>query len=175
MDQKPKGPYKHVERPSESRVNSHDDNMGSSRWGAVIIILIVIIIALIPIVHKFASNRADNQAQTVQTSKKSSVSSKKNKASKAKNKANKSKKQSNTANSSSSSLMSSSTASSSSATESSSSSSSAPKVYVVQEGDTLSSIASDHGMSVSALAELNDLDSDSGVEAGQTLKLHDEQ
>lgn len=55
MDQKPKGPYKHVERPSKSRVDYHDDNMGSSRWGAVIIILIVIIIALIPIVHKFAS------------------------------------------------------------------------------------------------------------------------
>lgn len=169
MDQKPKGPYKHVERPSESRVSSHDNdnNMGSSRWGAVIIILIVIIIALIPIVYKFSSDRAKNQAQPVQTVKKSSSTKKTAKPKK--------KKKSAISSSNSSAQSSTSKTSSSSLNESSSSSSDMPKTYVVQEGDTLSSIAADHGMSVSSLAELNDLDSDSGVEAGQTLKLQDEQ
>lgn len=172
MDQKPKGPYKHVERPSESRVSSHDNdnNMGSSRWGAVIIILIVIIIALIPIVYKFSSDRVKNQAQPVQTVKKTSSVKKTVKPKK------KSKKKKSAISSSNSAMQSStSKTSSSSINESNSSSSNTPKTYVVQDGDTLSSIAADHGMSVSSLAELNDLDSDSGVEAGQTLKLQDEQ
>ena len=173
MDQKPKGPYKHVERPTESRVNTHDDNMGSSRWGAIIIILIVIIIALIPIVHKFASERQKSTTQPAKTTMVAHSSSKKTNAFKPKIKVKKSNK---SQNATSNSLKSSSMNSSSSQTmQSSSSSVETPKIYVVQEGDTLSSIAAKHGMSVSALAELNDLDSDSGVNAGQTLKLHDEQ
>lgn len=174
MDQKPKGPYKHVERPSESRVSSHDNdnNMGSSRWGAVIIILIVIIIALIPIVYKFSSDRAKNQAQPVQTETVKKTSSVK-KTVKPKKKSKK--KKSAISSSNDATQSSTSKTSSSSINESNSSSSDTPKTYVVQDGDTLSSIAADHGMSVSSLAELNDLDSDSGVEAGQTLKLQDEQ
>ena len=49
MDQKPNGPYKHVERPSKSRSidDEQQDNRGGgpSRWGAVIVILLVIIIS----------------------------------------------------------------------------------------------------------------------------------
>lgn len=99
-------------------------------------------------------------------------SSKKKTAAKSKIKAKKSnKKQTLNSTTQSSSLSS----SSSKNMQSSSSAAENPKVYVVQEGDTLSSIANKHGMSASALASLNDLDSDSGVKTGQTLKLQEEQ
>lgn len=62
MDQKPNGPYKHVERPSKSRSidDEQQDNRGGgpSRWGAVIVILLVIIIALVPIVWHQASTHS---------------------------------------------------------------------------------------------------------------------
>lgn len=53
----------------------------------------------------------------------------------------------------------------------SSSSDSSEETYVVQDGESLSSIAADHGMSVAELANLNDLDVSSNVVTGQTLKL----
>lgn len=59
----------------------------------------------------------------------------------------------------------------SNASSDSSSSDSSEETYVVQDGENLSSIAADHGMSVAELANLNDLDVSSNVVTGQTLKL----
>ena len=150
MNQK-QGPYKHYERPTEPR--NFGEQSSSKGWIAIITILIIIIIALVPIVHRLASDQqSDNQVTQLQTTKKSKKvpkhKVKKNKKAKKakKNKLNKA--QSNLNNTSS-----------------------MKKQYIVKSGDTLSSIASKHGMSVEDLAKLNNLNSMARVDAGQTLKL----
>lgn len=53
-----------------------------------------------------------------------------------------------------------------------SSSSSELRTYVVQDGDSLSSIAAAHGMSVDTLARLNNITDATSIRAGETLKLN---
>ncbi|MBN7276003.1 LysM peptidoglycan-binding domain-containing protein [Lactobacillus acetotolerans] len=147
MNQK-QGPYKHYERPTEPR--SSGEQSSSKGWIAIITILIIIIIALVPIVHRLASDQQpNNQVTQLQTTKKAKKvpkhKVKKNKKAK-KNKLNK-------------------------AQSSLNNTSSMKKQYVVKSGDTLSSIASKHGMSVKDLTKLNNLNSMARVDAGQTLKL----
>ncbi|WP_333588884.1 LysM domain-containing protein [Lactobacillus acetotolerans] len=147
MNQK-QGPYKHYERPTEPR--SSGEQSSSKGWIAIITILIIIIIALVPIVHRLASDQQpNNQVTQLQTTKKAKKvpkhKVKKNKKAK-KNKLNKTQSSLNNT-------------------------SSMKKQYVVKSGDTLSSIASKHGMSVEDLAKLNNLNSMARVDAGQTLKL----
>ncbi|QGV04535.1 LysM peptidoglycan-binding domain-containing protein [Lactobacillus acetotolerans] len=143
MNQK-QGPYKHYERPTEPR-NSGEQS-SSKGWIAIITILIIIIIALVPIVHRLASDQQpNNQVTQLQTTKKSKKVAKHKVKKTKKTKKNKLNKLNNT--------------------------SSMKKQYVVKSGDTLSSIASKHGMSVEDLAKLNNLNSMARVDAGQTLKL----
>ncbi|HBQ43567.1 MAG TPA: LysM domain-containing protein [Lactobacillus acetotolerans] len=147
MNQK-QGPYKHYERPTEPR--SSGEQSSSKGWIAIITILIIIIIALVPIVHRLAADQQpNNQVTQLQTTKKAKKvpkhKVKKNKKAK-KNKLNK-------------------------AQSSLNNTSSMKKQYVVKSGDTLSSIASKHGMSVKDLTKLNNLNSMARVDAGQTLKL----
>ncbi|WP_333603667.1 LysM domain-containing protein [Lactobacillus acetotolerans] len=147
MNQK-QGPYKHYERPTEPR--SSGEQSSSKGWIAIITILIIIIIALVPIVHRLASDQQpNNQVTQLQTTKKAKKvpkhKVKKNKKAK-KNKLNKTQSSLNNT-------------------------SSMKKQYVVKSGDTLSSIASKHGMSVKDLTKLNNLNSMARVDAGQTLKL----
>lgn len=52
-----------------------------------------------------------------------------------------------------------------------SSSSSEKTIYTVKTGDTLTSIAQKHGLTVDQLAKLNNLKDTSNVNVGQTLKL----
>lgn len=52
-----------------------------------------------------------------------------------------------------------------------SSSSSEKTIYTVKTGDTLTSIAQKHGLTVDQLAKLNNLKDTSNVNIGQTLKL----
>ena len=147
MNQK-QGPYKHYERPTEPR--SSGEQSSSKGWIAIITILIIIIIALVPIVHRLAADQQpNNQVTQLQTTKKAKKvpkhKVKKNKKAK-KNKLNKTQSSLNNT-------------------------SSMKKQYIVKSGDTLSSIASKHGMSVEDLAKLNNLNSMARVDAGQTLKL----
>ncbi len=148
MNQK-QGPYKHYERPTEPR--SSGEQSSSKGWIAIITILIIIIIALVPIVHRLAADQQPNnqvtQLQTTKKAKKKYQNIKLRKIKKAKkNKLNKTQSSLNNT-------------------------SSMKKQYVVKSGDTLSSIASKHGMSVEDLAKLNNLNSMARVDAGQTLKL----
>lgn len=152
MDKKSTGPYQHYERPTKKRGSQDRQPRGSARWIAVIVILAVILIALIPAVHRLASNHSQ-KAEEVQTLKK--VSSSSAKSSKEKKTSSSSAKKSSSQSSSSS----------------SSSKETTPKTYTVQTGDTLTSIAEQYGMTVDQLARLNNLEDSSNVNIGQTLKL----
>ncbi|MCB0239648.1 MAG: LysM peptidoglycan-binding domain-containing protein [Anaerolineae bacterium] len=44
-------------------------------------------------------------------------------------------------------------------------------MYTVQRGDSLSAIAGQHGTTVQALAELNDIDNPNHIFTGQQLRL----
>ena len=153
MDKKSTGPYKHYERPTEKRSAKDRRPSVSSRWIAIIVILAVILIALVPTVYRLASNHSSEKATEVQTVKKTSSSSK-SKSSQAKKKSSAS-----------------STSSKSDDSAKTNSSSSEKTTYVVKTGDTLTSIAQKHGLSVDQLAKLNNLKDTSNVNIGQTLKL----
>lgn len=150
MDKKSTGPYKHYERPTEKRSAKDHRPNGSGRWIATIVILAVILIALVPIVYRLASNHSSEKATEVQTVKKTSLSSK-SKSSQAKKKSSASSKSNDSAKTSSS--------------------SSEKTIYTVKIGDTLTSIAQKHGLTVDQLAKLNNLKDTSNVNIGQTLKL----
>ncbi|MDB6224475.1 SAG1386/EF1546 family surface-associated protein [Lactobacillus amylovorus] len=150
MDKKSTGPYKHYERPTEKRSAKDHRPNGSGRWIATIVILAVILIALVPIVYRLASNHSSEKATEVQTVKKTSLSSK-SKSSQAKKKSSASSKSNDSAKTSSS--------------------SSEKTIYTVKTGDTLTSIAQKHGLTVDQLAKLNNLKDTSNVNIGQTLKL----
>lgn len=152
MDKKSTGPYQHYERPTKKRSSQDKQPRGSAHWISVIVILAVILIALIPAVHRLASNHSQ-KAEEVQTLKK--VSSSSAKSSKEKKTPSSSAKKSSSQSSSSS----------------SSSKETIPKTYTVQTGDTLTSIAEQYGMTVDQLARLNNLEDSSNVNIGQTLKL----
>lgn len=152
MDKKSTGPYQHYERPTKKRSSQDKQPRGSAHWISVIVILAVILIALIPAVHRLASNHSQ-KAEEVQTLKK--VSSSSAKSSKEKKTPSSSAKKSSSQSSSSS----------------SSSKETTPKTYTVQTGDTLTSIAEQYGMTVDQLARLNNLEDSSNVNIGQTLKL----
>ena len=46
MDNNPKGPYKHYERPTEGRAN--EDEKSGGHWGVVISVLIIMILIVYP-------------------------------------------------------------------------------------------------------------------------------
>lgn len=156
MDNNPSGPYKHYERPEQGRAAGKKPT--SRAWGFVFALLIIILIALLPFAHHLAMNNAENKSlqpkevervKSTPKKKKStaqSQSSKKTKKAKKIVSAKPAKKQSQASSSS--------------------------KTYVVQDGDTLTSIAQKNGMSVEELAKLNNLDSNASIAAGQTLKLN---
>ena len=150
MDKKSTGPYKHYERPTEKRSAKDHRPNGSGRWIATIAILAVILIALVPIVYRLASNHSSEKATEVQTVKKTSLSSK-SKSSQAKKKSSASSKSNDSAKTSSS--------------------SSEKTIYTIKTGDTLTSIAQKHGLTVDQLAKLNNLKATSNGNIGQTLKL----
>lgn len=161
MDNNPKGPYKHYERPNKPRSAGERPSSGKG-WGVLICVLLLILIVLIPVAHHFASGHNHTEkAQEVQTVKKTNKSSLNKKSvpkKKVKKVAKKKVKKPFNQSVSSSSV-------------SSSFSSKTPKTYVVEPGDTLSGIADKNGMTIDRLAELNGLTTSSSVDAGQTLKL----
>lgn len=150
MDKHPEGPYKHYKRPSKPRTSG--EKPSGSHWGSVIAILIIILIILIPVVHHFASANNHQQAQEVERVKKASRHQNKNTAQSKSNSSAAAKKR---------------------AKQKAASSSSVKKTrsYLVKSGDTLSSIAQEHHMTVAQLAKMNKITDTSNLQAGQTLKV----
>ncbi len=148
MEHSPKGPYKHYQRPSKPRTAGEKPS-SSGHWGTVIIVLIIILCLLIPTVHFLAASHNGEKVQEVQRVKKTSKNSSKK-----------------------SSVSSSAKKSSASQKSSSVKAKKAVKTYVVKSGDSLTSIAQKHHLTVSKLASLNHLKDDAQVNIGQTLKLN---
>lgn len=159
MDNNPKGPYKYYERPKQGR--SENEHPSGGKWGIVISILIIILVILIPTVHGLANKNIHHveQAKEVQrvSSRKTQKRVKKHKVKKKAKSIKKAKKNKKIKQQSSSSVA--------------NVNSKKPSTYVVQDGDTLTSIAEKNGISASKLASLNNLDNSSSIDAGQTLKL----
>ncbi|RMC55230.1 LysM domain-containing protein [Lactobacillus sp. ESL0261] len=162
MNNNSKEPYQHYKRPKKSRVETYSSV--SKGWIALIILIVVILIGLVPVVHNLASNNGSNEkavevrkaarkenTKKKDTNKKATVQPVKSKETKAKAKTK---------------------------TKSSKKTPKKPKKkhvvikqYVVQEGDSLTSIARHFNISVGQLAELNQLDPNSQVDTGQTLRI----
>lgn len=146
MNQKYNGPYKHYERPSQTRTTTHKSV--SRAWIAFMALLLILAIALVPVVHYLAQGtKAGNQVVEVQSAKKTKKQSQKSNLKKELAKTNQKpqtkpkKKQV------------------------------AVKYYVVKNGDSLTGIAKQFNMAVSNLAQLNQLDVNSQVDVGQTLRI----
>ena len=157
MNNNSKGPYQHYKRPKKSRVETYSSV--SKGWIALIILIVVILIGLVPVVHNLASNNGSNEkvvevrktTKKVHTKKKAKAEPVKSKETKtdAKTKTKLSKKTPKKPKKKRVVI----------------------KQYVVQEGDSLTSIARHFNISVGQLAELNQLDPNSQVDTGQTLRI----
>ena len=157
MTNNPKGPYQHYKRPQKTRVEAY--NSVSKGWIVLIVLLIMILIGLVPVVHHLAANNnSSNKIVEVRKTHKKAAKKAKTKASPAKNKLVENK------------------------TKSKPKAKPKPKVkhkkkhvktkqYIVQSGDSLSSIARRFKISVGQLAELNQLDPNSQVDIGQVLRI----
>lgn len=157
MTNNPKGPYQHYKRPQKTRVETY--NSVSKGWIVLIVLLIMILIGLVPVVHHLAANNnSSNKIVEVRKTHKKAAKKANVKASPAKNKIVENK------------------------TKSKPKAIPKPKVkhkkkhvktkqYIVQSGDSLSSIARRFKISVGQLAELNQLDPNSQVDIGQVLRI----
>lgn len=157
MTNNPKGPYQHYKRPQKTRVETY--NSVSKGWIVLIVLLIMILIGLVPVVHHLAANNnSSNKIVEVRKTHKKAAKKANVKASPAKNKLVENK------------------------TKSKPKAIPKPKVkhkkkhvktkqYIVQSGDSLSSIARRFKISVGQLAELNQLDPNSQVDIGQVLRI----
>ena len=157
MTNNPKGPYQHYKRPQKTRVETY--NSVSKGWIVLIVLLIMILIGLVPVVHHLAANNnSSNKIVEVRKTHKKAAKKANVKASPAKNKLVENK------------------------TKSKPKAEQKPKVkrkkkhaktkqYIVQSGDSLSSIARRFKISVGQLAELNQLDPNSQVDIGQVLRI----
>lgn len=166
MNNSPKGPYQHYERPNKGRSDGEQPKGG--HWGAVISVLLIILVVLIPIVYRTASAHYGQSEKAKEVQRVSNSSSSK-KVKKAKKTAQSTKKTQSSSKSSKVSNQKKATNSSSKTKQSSSSQTA--KTYVVQDGDTLTSIAQKEGVSVSSLVSINNLSSAEDIQAGQTIRL----
>lgn len=157
MSQNQEERYKHYERPRESRAATH--KASSKGWATIVACLVIILVALVPIVHHLAS--ADKKADQVVELRKSSKKQKQRKAKNSTKKVNKKIEKKPVAKSQSKSQA----KSKLKASEDSSGE------YVVQTGDSLTSIAAQFNTTVDDLMQLNNLDSNGQVYAGQTIKV----
>ncbi|MCH3904255.1 MAG: LysM peptidoglycan-binding domain-containing protein [Lactobacillus sp.] len=176
-------------RHADSKRHNRGGKKHTSLWVSLIIIAILIIsigplirsqvnktdrqdLASPKVVKKSSSTKAKKKSTSKSTSKaKSSASSNKTKT-----QAKTSSSQQTTTNSAAGSTNSQSATSGSSSQNTqtnttSQSSKGTPSTYVVKSGDTLSSIASQYGLSVDQLTQLNNLTNTGSIQTGQTLKL----
>lgn len=146
MNQEEPGRYQHYRRPTNTRA-SEDKDYYSKKWAITMTILILLLLALIPTAYGLARNQHEQKAAEVErlTKTPAKQTSKQVRKVKKKNKVIKAKKKTAL------------TASS--------------KFYVVKKGDTLSSIAARHGLSVAKIAKINHLPKTKEVEIGESLRL----
>lgn len=154
LNQNPQRPFKHYERPHNSRTMINKS--GSKYWMILMVLIVIIIVALVPVVHHLAANsETSNRVVELQkaTKKRKRVTEKK--TSKTQINA-KSKKKVRTK------------------------AQAEPKLpvkakkeqqYTVQSGDSLTSIADKFNLTINDLAQLNQLDPNGQVSAGQKLKI----
>jgi len=157
MNNNPKGPYQHYKRPPKTRVEAYSSV--SKGWIVLIVLLVMILIGLVPVVHHLAANNNSNdKIVEVRKTHKKAAKKANTKASAAKNKLVENK------------------------TKTKPKAKQKPQVkpkkkhakakqYIVQSGDSLSSIARHFKISVGQLAELNQLDPNSQVDIGQVLRI----
>lgn len=158
LNQNPQGPFKHYERPHNSRTMINKS--GSKYWMILMVLIVIIIVALVPVVHHLAANsETSNRVVELQkaTKKRKRVTEKKTSKTqinaKVKDRAKKK-------------IL------------------SKPKVqaqdkpaetkvkqYTVQSGDSLTSIADKFNLTVNDLAQLNQLNPEDQVNAGQKLRV----
>lgn len=157
MNQNPQGPFKHYERPHNSRTMI---NKSGSKYWMILMVLIVIIVALVPVVHHLAANsETSNRVVELQkaTKKRKRVTEKKTSKTqinaKVKDRAKKK------------------TLSKPKVQAQDKPAETKVKQYTVQSGDSLTSIADKFNLTVNDLAQLNQLNPEDQVNAGQKLRV----
>ena len=158
MNQNPQGPFKHYERPHNSRTMINKS--GSKYWMILMVLIVIIIVALVPVVHHLAANsETSNRVVELQkaTKKRKRVTEKKTSKiqinAKVKDKAKKK------------------TLSKPKVQAQDKPAETKVKQYTVQSGDSLTSIADKFNLTVNDLAQLNQLNPEDQVNAGQKLRV----
>ncbi|MCO6530752.1 LysM peptidoglycan-binding domain-containing protein [Lactobacillus sp.] len=158
MNQNPQGPFKHYERPHNSRTMINKS--GSKYWMILMVLIVIIIVALVPVVHHLAANsETSNRVVELQkaTKKRKRVTEKKTSKTqinaKVKDKAKKK------------------TLSKPKIQAQDKPAETKVKQYTVQSGDSLTSIADKFNLTVNDLAQLNQLNPEDQVNAGQKLRV----
>ncbi|WEV39398.1 LysM domain-containing protein [Lactobacillus sp. ESL0680] len=168
MNQKQEKPYKHYARPDEPRTVTYKSH--SKGWLATVAILAIVIVALVPVVHHLASSGQTTE-QAVELQKTTKKPAKHAKKRKTKIKAKKAKHKNKLTTKKKSTSPAKSAAKTKTKKTLTNQKTDQADQYVVQDGDTLNSIAKKNNVSPQTLTQLNDLDADGHVNAGQTLKL----
>lgn len=158
LNQNPQGPFKHYERPHNSRTMINKS--GSKYWMILMVLIVIIIVALVPVVHHLAANsETSNRVVELQkaTKKRKRVTEKKTSKTqinaKVKDKAKKK------------------TLSKPKVQAQDEPTETKVKQYTVQSGDSLTSIADKFNLTVNDLAQLNQLNPEDQVNAGQKLRV----
>ncbi|QYN56573.1 LysM peptidoglycan-binding domain-containing protein [Lactobacillus panisapium] len=158
MNQNPQGPFKHYERPHNSRTMINKS--GSKYWMILMVLIVIIIVALVPVVHHLAANsETSNRVVELQkaTKKRKRVTEKKTSKTqinaKVKDRAKKK------------------TLSKPKVQAQDRPAETKVKQYTVQSGDSLTSIADKFNLTVNDLAQLNQLNPEDQVNAGQKLRV----
>lgn len=158
LNQNPQGPFKHYERPHNSRTMINKS--GSKYWMILMVLIVIIIVALVPVVHHLAANsETSNRVVELQkaTKKRKRVTEKKTSKTqinaKVKDKAKKK------------------TLSKPKVQAQDKPAETKVKQYTVQSGDSLTSIADKFSLTVNDLAQLNQLNPEDQVNAGQKLRV----
>lgn len=158
LNQNPQGPFKHYERPHNSRTMINKS--GSKYWMILMVLIVIIIVALVPVVHHLAANsETSNRVVELQkaTKKRKRVTEKKTSKTqinaKVKDKAKKK------------------TLSQPKVQAQDKPAETKVKQYTVQSGDSLTSIADKFNLTVNDLAQLNQLNPEDQVNAGQKLRV----
>lgn len=158
LNQNPQGPFKHYERPHNSRTMINKS--GSKYWMILMVLIVIIIVALVPVVHHLAANgETSNRVVELQkaTKKRKRVTEKKTSKTqinaKVKDKAKKK------------------TLSKPKVQAQDKPAETKVKQYTVQSGDSLTSIADKFNLTVNDLAQLNQLNPEDQVNAGQKLRV----